>query len=56
VPTQNVYLKALHRILVELNDEELLNEQEKEELKIYLMDFLSQFLLDSSHLKSLAIA
>lgn len=53
VPTQNVYLKSLHRILVELEEEELLNEKEKKELKAYLIDFLDEFLLDSSNLESL---
>ena len=56
VPTQNVYLKALHRMLVELDEEERLTQKEKEELKIYIIDFLSEFLLDSSNLKSLEIA
>jgi len=55
VPTQNVYLKALHRILVELAEEETLNQKEKEELKFYLVDFLSEFLLDSSNLESLTL-
>ena len=53
VPTQNVYLKALHRMLVELEKEEELNEKEKKELKSYLIDFLDDFLLDSSNLESL---
>jgi hypothetical protein len=53
VPTQNVYLKALHRILVELDEEELLNKKEKEKLTSYLIDFLDEFLLDSSNLESL---
>jgi len=53
VPTQNVYLKALHRMLVELDEEELLNKKEKESLRSYLIDFLDEFLLDSSNLESL---
>jgi hypothetical protein len=53
VPTQNVYLKALHRMLVELDEEEILNKKEKEKLTSYLIDFLDEFLLDSSNLESL---
>lgn len=54
VPTQNVYLKALHRILVEqLDEEDILTKKEKEEIKSYIIDFLDDFLLDSSNLESL---
>ena len=53
VPTQNVYLKALHRLLKKSDEEEVLNEQETEELKSYVIDFLDEFLLNSSNLESL---
>lgn len=51
VPTQNTYLKELHRMLVELDEEELLNEKEKEALQSYIIGFLDEFLLDSSNLE-----
>jgi len=53
VPTQNVYLKALHRMLVEIEDEEVLNEKEKERVRDVLLEFLSEFILNVMNLESL---
>jgi len=55
VPTQNIYLKALHRLTQELEEEEWLTQEEREQLVCHITSFLSNYLLNIESVESLEL-
>jgi len=54
VPTENIYLKKLHRILNNLDKEDKLSKEEKKTLNCYIIEFLDIFILDINNIESLS--